>query len=160
MMHNIAMPGMSSRRRALRSILARKSVFTHRDLVPLLAEIGHHVTQATVSRDLRAIGAVKRAAGEGRSRYALPDAEAADAPSPAPGRVLDEYAETIAVSGNLVVVTTPPGAAHVVARAIDAAGLPGVLGTVAGDDTILIVADEQTGGRAVAGLLEKLGDEI
>ena len=157
-MHNIAMPGMSSRRRALRSILAQKSVFTHRDMVPLLAERGHYVTQATVSRDLRAIGAVKTAAGEGRSRYALPDSAAA-APRPALGRVLDEYAETIAVSGNLVVVTTPPGAAHVAARAIDAAGLPGVLGTVAGDDTILIVADERTGGRAVAGLLEKLGEE-
>lgn len=153
------MPGMSSRRRALRSILAQKSVFTHRDMVPLLAERGHYVTQATVSRDLRAIGAVKRAAGTGRSRYALPDPATAATPRPALGRVLDEYAETIAVSGNLVVVTTPPGAAHVAARAIDAAGLPGVLGTVAGDDTVLIVADEQTGGRAVAGRLEKLGEE-
>lgn len=154
------MPETRARRRAVRAILAEEAVFTHRDLVPLLAERGHPVTQATVSRDLRAIGAVKVAAGRGRFRYALLAPEAADAPRVSPGRVLGEYAETIRCSGNLVVVTTPPGAAHVVARAIDSAGLPGVLGTVAGDDTTLVVADERTGGRAVAGLLEELGAEL
>lgn len=154
------MSGMSARRRAVRAILAEEAVFTHRDLVPLLAERGHAVTQATVSRDLRAIGAVKTAAGEGRARYAAPDPEAMDVPRISPGRVLGEYAEAIRCSGNLVVVTTPPGAAHVVARSIDVAGLPGVLGTVAGDDTTLVVADERTGGRAVADLLERLGAEL
>ena len=70
---------------------------------------------------------------------------------------LSTYAESVRASGNVVVIRTPPGAAHVVAAAIDGVGLQGILGTVAGDDTMLVVADEETGGRAVAKMIEQIG---
>ena len=65
-------------------------------------------------------------------------------------RVLGEWVVDVAVSANLVVLRTPPGSAHVVASALDRAGLDGAVGTVAGDDTVLIVADEAVGGKALA----------
>ncbi|MXY75852.1 MAG: hypothetical protein F4Y40_02040 [Acidimicrobiia bacterium] len=70
---------------------------------------------------------------------------------------MSTYVTSVRSSGNLVVIKTPPGAAHVVAAAIDDADLGGILGTVAGDDTMLVVAGEETGGPAVAQLIEELG---
>ena len=70
---------------------------------------------------------------------------------------LSTYVTSVRSSGNLVVIKTPPGAAHVVAAAIDDAGVAGILGTVAGDDTLLVVAGEEAGGPAVAQLIEELG---
>jgi transcriptional regulator of arginine metabolism len=71
-------------------------------------------------------------------------------------RVFGDWVMRVAHSGNLVVVRTPPGSAHVVASAIDRAGLPGVIGTVAGDDTILVVAAERVGGARMAKRLSAL----
>jgi len=70
---------------------------------------------------------------------------------------LAQFARTITPTGSLVVIKTPPGAAQVVAGAVDGAALPGVLGTVAGDDTLLVVVDEQVGGWRVAKELERMG---
>jgi len=148
----------TSRHRALRSIIAEHPVSNQGDLVGLLAARGFDVTQATVSRDLQAVGAVKARDAAGSLRYVLSSNSVADSPHGALARALAEYAETILVSGNLVVVKTPPGAAHVVALAVDGTVVPGVLGTVAGDDTMLIVVDEETGGTNVARYLEGLGD--
>ena len=72
-------------------------------------------------------------------------------------RALVEFVEDIVPSGNLVVLRTPPGAAQVVAGAIDGAGLPGAVGTVAGDDTVMAVAADGYGGRRLAGDLERIG---
>ena len=145
------------RRWALRSILSEQAVSSQADLVRLLAEQGFRVTQATVSRDLRAVGAVKTRQADGTMRYIWDHA-----PQPSNARevlavTLSSYAKSVTASGNLVVVKTPPGAAHVVAAAIDDSALDGILGTVAGDDTMLIVADEETGGTAVAELIEQIG---
>ena len=146
----------TSRRWALRAILSEQVVSSQAHLARLLAEQGFQVTQATVSRDLRAVGAVKTRLADGTMRYTW------DAPKPSNARevlaiTLSTYAKSVTASDNLVVVKTPPGAAHVVAAAIDDSALDGILGTVAGDDTMLIVADEETGGRAVAELIEQIG---
>ena len=115
--------------------------------------------QATVSRDLQSVGAVKARDAAGELRYVIGNGHiSGDDPEGVLGRLLSEYAESINVSGSLVVVKTPPGAAHVVAAAIDAVGLAGTIGTVAGDDTMLIIADEATTGAAVARDLERMGD--
>lgn len=144
------------RRRELRKILEEENGITSQShLTALLVERGHPVTQATVSRDLRALGAVKAPDEYGMMRYML------GPPSPpltreALAAVLSVYALSIRSSANLVVIKTPPGAAHVVAAALDRAGLAGVLGTVAGDDTLLVAADEDTGGGAAAAMIEEI----
>ncbi len=151
------MNNTASRRLALRVILSEREVSSQTDLVELLAGRGFRVTQATVSRDLRAVGAVKALSAEGVLRYTCEADTRSQSPTGALASALTTYATSVRTSGNLVVIGTPPGAAHVVAAAIDAAELPGILGTVAGDDTILIVADEQTCGRAVSDRIEQIG---
>src|SRR5690606_30180649 len=113
--------------------------------------------QATVSRDLEDLGAVKVRVPGGETVYAIPDYEPDRlAPHDHLRRVLSEWVVEISKSGNLVVVRTPPGCAHVVGSALDRSGLPGLLGTVAGDDTLLIVASERTGGAKMAAVLSEL----
>jgi transcriptional regulator of arginine metabolism len=114
-------------------------------------------TQATVSRDLEELGAVKVRVAGGETVYAIPElAHERVAPEDALRRVLGDWLADVSSSANLVVVRTPPGSAHVVGSALDRAGLPGVLGTVAGDDTILVVTASPTGGAAVAKRLATL----
>lgn len=143
----------ASRRRALRSLLGQRVVCSQAELVDLLAGRGFVVTQATVSRDLQAIGAAKN----GSDRYVLASQEGRSEGEAALARTLDEFADSITASGNVVVVRTPPGAAQVLAAAIDGGGLADVLGTVAGDDTVLVITREASGGGAVALLLEQIG---
>jgi transcriptional regulator of arginine metabolism len=148
-------PATASRRRALRRILSNRRVHSQRQLVSLLENEGHPVTQATVSRDLDAIGAVK---DRGAGTYRLePEVTPAGQDAAAVARALADFVESIAVSDNLVVLHTPPGAAHLVASAIDRSVIPGVLGTVAGDDTLIVVADDGVGGPAVRERLERIG---
>ena len=130
------------------------------ELVSLLAEAGHRVTQATVSRDLEALGAVKQRSNGGELRYLIPEDGAVPDIAGASRVVVQAitgFVEAIVASGNLVVIRTPPGAAHLVAGAIDHAGLTGVIGTVAGDDTLLVVAADDGGGQALAETLENIG---
>lgn len=147
------MSATSARRRLIRSIISERPVSSQAELVGLLAQRGHEVTQATVSRDLSEIGAVKI----GPEGYQVGVADEPDEAVLALSRSLDEFVESIASSGKLVVLRTPPGAAQVVAAAIDRAGLDGVIGTVAGDDTILVVASEQSSGRGIQHKLEEIG---
>jgi transcriptional regulator of arginine metabolism len=122
-------------------------------LVGVLAQEGFEVTQATVSRDLKALGASKVRGTDGSFSYALGVNQGEDVDL---GRTLAEFAGEISWSGNLVVIKTPPGAAQVVAGAIDRSTLDHVLGTVAGDDTVLVVADG-TGGNRLSTVLERIG---
>ena len=122
-------------------------------LVGVLAQEGFEVTQATVSRDLKALGASKVRGTDGSFSYALGVNKGEDVDL---GRTLAEFAGEISWSGNLVVIKTPPGAAQVVAGAIDRSTLDHVLGTVAGDDTVLVVADG-TGGNRLSTVLERIG---
>lgn len=153
-------PATASRRRTLRRILGDHIVSSQLQLVDLLAEAGHTVTQATVSRDLEALGAVKQTLSGGAARYLIPEEGAgsiAGAGERAAERAIAGFVESIVASENLIVMRTPPGAAHLVAGAIDHADIAGVVGTVAGDDTLLVIADSALGGSLVAATLEDIG---
>ena len=131
-------------------MLRQESVSSQDHLVELLAAQGVAVTQATVSRDLDDLGAVKVPTGGG-SVYAIPELPSEQvAPDDHLKRVLGEWVVAVGCSQNLVVLNTPPGSAHVVGSAIDRSAVNGVLGTVAGDDTVLVVATEEVGGYLVA----------
>ena len=111
------------------------------DLIDLLAAEGIDATQATVSRDLDDIGAVKVRVPGGNTVYAIPEfAPDRIAPVDQLRRVMWEWVAEVAVSGNIVVLRTPPGCAHVVASALDRSRPDGLLGTVAGDDTLMCIS--------------------
>jgi transcriptional regulator of arginine metabolism len=131
-------------------------VSSQQELLGLLAAGGHRASQSTVSRDLEAVGAHKVLSGEGPTRYVIADPPPAHTPDLA--AALASHLTGVAASGNLVVLHTPPGTADLVALALDRAGIPGVLGTVAGDDTVLVVAAEGTGGAALAETLERIAE--
>ena len=151
---------LSKRQRQHRivQIIEQDAVVSQVQLVELLAAADVHATQATVSRDLDEIGAVKVRVAGGESVYAVPDLpKDRVTPEDHLRRVLGEWMVEVASSGNVVVVRTPPGSAHVVASALDRAGLADIVGTVAGDDTIMVVAAERVGGARLARRLAALG---
>ena len=147
----------AARRRALRTIVNRRSIASQQQLVELLAAAGYPVTQATVSRDLDAIGARKLGNGAADGRYVISEPPGSSGEAAALARALAEFVTEIVPSGNLVVLKTPPGAAQVVAGALDRSRLDDVAGTVAGDDTVLVVAGEEAGGWRLAKELERIG---
>jgi transcriptional regulator of arginine metabolism len=160
-------------------------VRSQEELAERLAQRGVRVTQATLSRDLEELGAVRLRAADGGLVYALPGEaggpgsmpgglaeapEAADEPRPAPAgdpaaersarlaRVTAELLVTAEASANLVVLRTPAGAAQFLASVIDHSAWPSILGTVAGDDTVLVIARDPTGGDDLARALLRLAD--
>lgn len=143
------------------SLLSSQQVRSQPELAALLAAEGIDVTQATLSRDLDELGAVKlRAADGGAGVYIVPEDG-----SPVRGvsggtdrltRMLGELLVSTDFSGNQAVLRTPPGAAHYLASALDRASLNEIVGTVAGDDTILVIAREPLTGSDIAYRLEKL----
>ena len=138
-------------------LLEQHAVASQAQLVDLLAADGVLATQATGSRDLEELGAIKVRAAGGESVYAIPELPKEQrAPEDHLRRVFGEWVVEVAHSGNLVVLRTPPGSAHVVGSALDRSGLPDVLGTVAGDDTLIVVTTEEAGGAAVAKQLADL----
>ncbi|MCA1834190.1 MAG: arginine repressor [Actinomycetota bacterium] len=141
----------TDRQRLEAELIRRGGVSSQADLAKLLRARGQRVTQATLSRDLEEIGAFKARANGGEPEYRLPE-DPAEANADWLRRMLVEFVVDIASSGNLVVVRTPPGGASAVARALDAAALADVVGTVAGDDTILIVAREGSDAKVVRAL--------
>jgi transcriptional regulator of arginine metabolism len=126
------------------------SIRSQTELVEFLALDHIQVTQATLSRDLEELGAVKVGGA-----YLIPEdgtrplREAESAPARLL-RLLRELLTGVDASGNIAVLRTPPGAAQFLASALDRAGLTDVVGTIAGDDTILVVARDVTGGKALA----------
>jgi transcriptional regulator of arginine metabolism len=127
-------------------------------LAALLAAAGARVTQTTLSRDLDELGAVKlRTPDGGQPVYVVPQDGAPlaarhvdDAPPQRLARLLGELLISAEGSANLAVLRTPPGASNFLASALDRASLPQVLGTIAGDDTIVVVSREARGGPALA----------
>ena len=143
--------GKPQRQHKIGRLLEDQAVSSQTQLVELLATDGVIATQATVSRDLEELGAVKVRIPGGTMAYAIPEhAKERAAPDEHLRRVMGEFVVEVAHSGNLAVLRTPPGSAHVVASAIDRSGLPDVLGSVAGDDTLILVCAEQVGGAKVA----------
>ena len=143
------------------ALLAAREVHSQAELAALLAEEGIDVTQATLSRDLEELGAVKlRGADGGTGVYVVPEDG-----SPVRGvcggterlsRLLGDLLVSTDASANLAVLRTPPGAAHYLASAIDRAALTEVVGTTAGDDTIFVVAREPVSGAQLAALFENI----
>jgi transcriptional regulator of arginine metabolism len=156
----------TARQARILAVLAERPVHSQAELAAALAGQGVHVTQATLSRDLDELGAIKlRAADGGPPVYVVPEdgtplpARAADADPPQRlARLLADLLVSAESSANLVVLRTPPGASQFLASALDRARLPDVLGTVAGDDTILVVAREASGGAALARRLMSLAN--
>ena len=156
--------GRTVRQARIVSLLAGHRVSSQAELAELLAGAGIRVTQATLSRDLDELGAVKlRGPDGGQPCYVVPENGAPlaprrsdDAPPQRLARLLAELLVSAEANGNLVVLRTPAGASNFLASALDRAGLTDVLGCIAGDDTILVVAREPNGGQALADNLIQL----
>ena len=143
------MTSKAQRQRLIADWLRGRSVGGQDEIVTKLAEAGIAATQATVSRDLVEIGAV-RLRRDGAARYVLPDQVEPDHAAAKLDRLLAEWVDSVTPAGNLLVLRTPPGSANLVANAIDAAGLPEVAGTIAGDDTIFIALNDGVTADAAA----------
>jgi len=158
----------AARRQLILDILGRESVRSQGDLLEILSRDGIEVTQATLSRDLVELGAVKVRQGKALV-YAVPGMGGDRTVRVAPGidevsshlrRQCEELLVTARASANLVVVRTPAGAANYLASAIDHAGEPDILGTIAGDDTVMIITSGAQQSRAlVSRLLALAGRE-
>ncbi|MBG0817013.1 arginine repressor [Planomonospora sp. ID82291] len=158
-----------ARQARITELLERRTVRSQPELARLLAESGVEVTQATLSRDLDELGALKLRAEDGSLVYALPGegggriplhrlGTGGESPAARLGRLAEELLVAADASANLVIVRTPPGAAQFLASAIDHAGWESILGTVAGDDTILVISRDPMGGTSVAEALLRLAD--
>jgi transcriptional regulator of arginine metabolism len=146
-MNNNSGDAMRRRTEILR-LVRGGAVRSQSELRRLLRGRGFHVAQPTLSRDLRELGLARTPTG-----YAAPSEPTAFVPparrSDALDRVLGSMALSVQVAGTLVVVKTPPAGAHPVARAIDEAGIEGVAGTIAGDDTVFVAAPDASAARRV-----------
>ncbi len=169
----------AARHAQIAAILGQKPVRSQEELAELLGERGVRVTQATLSRDLEEIGAVRLRGTDGVLVYALPGEPGPGGVSGAPGslaggpfapsaadpaarlaRLAAELLISAEASANLVVLRTPAGAAQLLASAIDHADWPTVLGTVGGDDTVLVISRHPTGGAELASALLKLASRL
>jgi transcriptional regulator of arginine metabolism len=147
----------AQRQQALIRIIENAEVSSQTQLQRLLAKEGIKATLVTVSRDLEEVGAIKVRSSSGDTVYAIATFEPARrATSDQLRRVMSEWVAEVFHSGQMVVLRTPPGCAHVVASALDRAAPNGLLGTVAGDDTIICVATENVGGKELAKELRSL----
>ena len=154
-------PTRAARQARITALVSTREVRSHTELAALLAAEGIEVSTATLSRDLEELGAVKlRAADGGAGVYVVPEDG-----SPVRGvsggtdrlsRLLGELLVSTDHSGNIAVLRTPPGAAHYLASALDRASLPEVVGTIAGDDTIAVIAREPMTGAELAAKIESL----
>lgn len=148
--------GADERTAQIRRIIERQRIETQEELVRALRAQGTVVTQATVSRDIRRLGLVKVPAADGRLRYA--PAEASPRlrdPRRLPG-VMAEFGRDVMVALDLILVKTVPGGAPPVAQAIDDARWPDLAGTLAGEDTIIVVPRDRRSTRAAAARLRML----
>ena len=144
------------RQQAILELVRREPLASQQAILDRLRELGYEITQPTVSRDLDELGLARIRDASGHLRYAAPQETAPLGREDELRRVLQEFALGIVASGNLVVVRTPPGAANAVAQVLDRVEIDDVIGTVAGDDTILVVAREGVRGRTVQRRLERL----
>jgi len=139
---------VSARRAKAIALIQSGKVHSQNDLVLLLKKSGYEVTQATASRDLEEIGAVRSRNSRGESTYEI--SESVDGAITRSTTLPSKLILSVDSSANLAVIHTPPGAAQFLASSLDHAGLTGVIGTIAGDDTIILVSKKPTGGAHLA----------
>lgn len=150
--------GKVQRQHRIARLLTEHRVPHQGRLVELLAEEGVEVNASTVSRDLEELGAIKVRIPGGEAAYAIPELPSRQvAPEDHLRRVFGDWVVELDRSGDLVVLRTPPGSAHVVASALDRSSLDSVVGTVAGDDTVLVVARQGSGATVSAELADLAG---
>ena len=139
---------VAARRANAISLIQAGLVHSQSDLVVLLNKAGYKVTQATASRDLEEIGAIRARNASGESTYEIRESsdDAIVRSTPLPSTLI----LSVDHSANLAVIHTPPGAAQFLASSLDHANLTGVIGTIAGDDTIILVSKKATGGANLA----------
>ncbi|HUX03871.1 MAG TPA: arginine repressor [Acidimicrobiales bacterium] len=141
----------TQRQHRISELLEREVISTAAQIVARLQGEGIAATQATVTRDLQELGTIKVRDEHGSRRIVIASApQISSAPIDHLRRMMGEWVVSVESSANLVVVRTPPGCAHVVASALDRSALDGVLGSVAGDDTILVIASDAHGGGRLA----------
>jgi transcriptional regulator of arginine metabolism len=148
------MNAKNQRQRMMADWLREFRVGSQEELVARLSMAGIAATQATVSRDLLELGAVKLKR-DGSIRYVMPDQVEPGHAAAKLDRLLAEWVDAIIPAGNILVLKTPPGSANLVANALDAAGLDEVAGTLAGDDTIFVALSNGANPHAVANLLQQ-----
>ncbi|WP_260425192.1 arginine repressor [Arachnia propionica] len=147
----------SARLALLRSLLEQGEYASQQELSEALAEQGVGVSQPTLSKDLLALGAVKRRASDGSLVYAVGTAgDDGGAALERLARLCSEVLQTIQSAANQVVVRTPPGAAQFLASHLDAARLPRVMGTIAGDDTVLVITTDDAAASRIAGMIAQM----
>jgi transcriptional regulator of arginine metabolism len=155
------MSSVTARRAKAIALIKAGLIHSQSDLVKQLKKAGFAVTQATASRDLEEIGAVRGRSSTGESVYKISDSddESISRTMPIPSDLII----SVESSGNLAVVRTPPGGAQLLASSLDHAGISDIIGTIAGDDTVLVVSRKATGGAQLArellayGGLKKIG---
>jgi transcriptional regulator of arginine metabolism len=138
------------RQRLIESVVTRKRVGTQFELLAALADAGCLVTQATVSRDIRELGLQKSHDPLGRPRYILPHSGRRAEPRELLESVLGQFGRRVTAAGNIVVVQSELGSAPAIGRALDELEHERIVGTLAGDDTCLLVAPSERDARTLA----------
>ena len=153
------MTNRASRLALIQEIISANHVSSQAEIVLQLARRGVSVTQATLSRDLEILGAVKMVKGTAGLSYAIPD-DGTGTPitrdASRLARAMTELAASVDYSANIVVVRTSPGAASYLASTIDRSGMESIIGTVAGDDTVMLITRDPVGGASVCQELQDL----
>jgi transcriptional regulator of arginine metabolism len=142
------MSSVTARRAKAIALIKEGLIHSQLDLVKQLKKAGFVVTQATASRDLEEIGAVRGRSSSGESVYKISESDDQSLSRTMP--VPTDLIISVESSGNLAVVRTPPGGAQLLASSLDHSGISDIIGTIAGDDTVLVVSRKATGGAQLA----------
>lgn len=160
-MHNHAtMRDLKDRRqRTIADLIRSDALASQEELAERLTALGYSVTQATVSRDLEQMGAIK-VRREGQLSYALPE-QVRETAGPRLAAVFRDWVRSVDAAANLVVIKTPPGSAHLVGVSLDASELPEIVGTICGDDTIFVACrGDREAERLASTLRSPISSEI
>jgi transcriptional regulator of arginine metabolism len=157
-MHNGADRQLSKteRQKLVASLVGRMRLGTQQELLGALENAGCHVTQATISRDIRELGLEKTHDALGRPRYAVPHAGRRTDPRELLGNVLSQFGRRVSAAGNIVVLQSELGSAPAIGRALDELAHERIVGTLAGDDTCLVIAPSERDAGALARELGEL----
>jgi transcriptional regulator of arginine metabolism len=142
--------GKPERQRLIESVVTRKRLGTQFELLDALAKAGCTVTQATISRDIRELRLEKTHDPFGRPRYVLPHVTRRTEPREVLNTILGQFGRKVTSAGNIVVVQSDLGSAPAIARALDQLEHTRIVGTLAGDDTVLVVAPSERDARTLA----------
>ncbi len=146
------------RQQAILELVSRERCSSQEEIRARLAEVGLEATQSTISRDIEELG-LARIHDHAGLRYVVPGQTQGNGHRQSLRHLLREFAVTMAPSANLLVVATPPGAAHLLAEGIDRTPLEEIAGTVAGDNTIMVVARDGLSGKEVMDVLHEIMEE-